>query len=185
MFIIKIISERILVVNRLVIPLGTSLVRVVPEASHTIGVLFAGSEEGMTYLKGSKAATAVDGASIQAKNTIGVVMEDLTKANRKEVEQELEAELAELRWRKLACFQKTCNRVVKKGDTAAVSSAKVNSYLNPEDMAHMVDVPISSKYEEDLTHLMRIVADEMRNTFDTLRQDLNGSLPRQVGAMVQ
>jgi hypothetical protein len=184
MFIIKIISERILVVNRLVIPLGTSLVRVVPEASHTIGVLFAGSEEGMAYLKGSKAATAVDGASIQAKNTIGVVMEDLTKANRKEVEQELEAELAELRWRKLACFQKTCNGVVKKGDTTAVSSAKV-SYLNPEDMAHMVDVPISSKYGEDLTHLMRIVADEMRNTFDTLRQDLNDSLPRQVGAMVQ
>jgi hypothetical protein len=77
------------------------------------------------------------------------------------------------------------NGVVKKGDMAAASNVKVNSYLSPLDLAHMVDVLVSSKYGEDLTHLTRVMADEMRSTFDTLRQDLNTSLPRQVRAMVQ
>jgi hypothetical protein len=181
----KIISENILVANRLVTPLGTLLIRVVPGASCTIDVLFIGSEEGMADSKGLKAATVVDGAGIQAKNVIGVVMEDLAMANGKEVEQELEAKLAELQWRRLVCFQKTRNIVVKKGDTTTASSAKVNSYLSPEDLSHMVDVLISSKYGEDLTHLTRVMADAMRNMLDALRQDLNGSLPRQVRSMVQ
>jgi hypothetical protein len=64
---------------------------------------------------------------------IAVVMEDLAKADRKELERELEEEMAERHQRKLACFQKTrngvmlaCfqktrNGVVKKADTSAAS----------------------------------------------------------------
>jgi hypothetical protein len=70
------------------------------------------------------------------------------------VERELEEEMAEIRRRKLACFQKTCNNVVKKADTTAPSSHKVNSYLNPEDLIHMVDVSVTSIYGEDLTQFM-------------------------------
>jgi hypothetical protein len=52
---------------------------------------------------------------------IAVVMEDLAKADRKELERELEEEMADRRQRKLACFQKTRNGVVKKADTSAAS----------------------------------------------------------------
>jgi hypothetical protein len=50
---------------------------------------------------------AVDGAGIQAKNAIGMALEDLGEADRKEVEQELEVELAN----------------VKKGNTNAIGMA--------------------------------------------------------------
>jgi hypothetical protein len=70
---------------------------------------------------------------------------------RKEVERQLEEEMAELRRRKLTCFQKTLNGVIRKADTVAATSAKVNSPLTPEDLVHMVDVSVASKYGADLT----------------------------------
>jgi hypothetical protein len=39
-------------------------------------------------------------------NTIGVVMEDPPEVERRALEKELEEEMAEVRRRKLACFQK-------------------------------------------------------------------------------
>jgi hypothetical protein len=61
---------------------------------------------------------------------MNVVMEDLTEEDWKEVEHELEEEMAESYRRKLACFQKTCNGVVKKLDTATTSDVKVESTLS-------------------------------------------------------
>jgi ribosome recycling factor len=87
-----------------------------------------------------------DGASVQAKNAISVVMEDLTEADRKDAMHKLKEELAEIRNWKLACFRKTRNRVVKKVDTMTASPVKVTSHLSPEDLVHMVDVSVASKY---------------------------------------
>jgi UDP-3-O-acyl-N-acetylglucosamine deacetylase len=95
--------------------------------------------------KGSKAA-ATDGVGIHNNNTINVALEDLTEEDGKVVKRELEEEMTELRKRKLACFQKTRGGVVKKSDTATATSTKVNSQLNHEDLAHMIDVSVTGKY---------------------------------------
>jgi hypothetical protein len=90
--------------------------------------------------KGSKAATIADVASVQAKNTIDVMMEDLTEEDQKEAKQLLEEEMVELRRKKLTCFRKMCNGVVKKADTVTATSAKLSMHLSPKDTVHMVDV---------------------------------------------
>jgi hypothetical protein len=105
-----------------------------------IGAGCADQVETMTDPKGSKGASAADGAGVQARNAILVAMEDLAKADRKELEKELEVEMAERCQKKLACFQKTRNGVMKKADTATASGAKVSTSLSPEDLVHMVDV---------------------------------------------
>jgi hypothetical protein len=45
--------------------------------------------------------------------------------------------------------------IVKKADTTAASEAKMNSALNPKDLAHMADVSVASKYGDDLMQLTR------------------------------
>jgi hypothetical protein len=104
--------------------------------------------------KGGKAITATDNIDVQAKNAINVAMEDLAEVDRREIEWELEEELAEIWRRKLACFQKSCNDIIKKADTTMTSSTKVNAQLSPEDLVHMVDMSVVSKYGADLTQLM-------------------------------
>jgi uncharacterized protein YjaG (DUF416 family) len=132
----------------------------------------------MTDPKGLKAATTTGGVGILAKNAIDVAMEDLAMEDQKEVEQQLEEEMVELRRKKLACFQKTHNGVIKKADTAVATSTKVNAQLSPEDLVHMVDVSMASKYGADLTQFTRVVAEDMRNTLDAFKTDLNNNLPR-------
>jgi hypothetical protein len=125
-----------------------------------------------------------DGVGVHARNEILVAMEDLAKADRKELEKELEEEMTEVwRW-KLVCFQKTRNGVVKKADTSVVTGAKVNTQLSPEDLIHMVDVSVASKYEADLTQFTHVVAEDMLSTLDAFKNDLNSSLPRQVRSLV-
>jgi hypothetical protein len=135
--------------------------------------------------KWARTSVVASNAGIHAKNAINVAMNDLTEDDRKEVHQELENVMTELRRRKLACFQKTHNGVIKKADTATASGAKVNSSLNPEDLVHMVDVSLAGKYGDDLTQFTRVMAEELCSTFDVLKQDLSSSLPRQVRAIVQ
>jgi hypothetical protein len=78
-------------------------------------------------------------------------MEDLTEDGHKELEQELDEEMAE-RWRKkLACFQKTLHDIVKKADTTAASGSMVDSSLSPEDLVQLVDVSVAYA---DLTQFM-------------------------------
>jgi hypothetical protein len=135
--------------------------------------------------KGARTSAAADNAGVHGKNAINMAMEDLIEEDRKEVERELEEELAESRRRKLACFQKTHKGVIKKPDTATASGAKVNSYLSLEDLAHMVDVSVASTYGDDLTQFTPVMAEDLRSTFDALKQDLSSSLPRQVITIVQ
>jgi RNase P protein component len=116
---------------------------------------------------------------------IVVAMQDLAEADWKELEKELEEKMAERRQRKLAFFQKTRNGVVRKAYTAPASGVKVNASLSPEDLVHMVEVSVASKYGADLIQFTRVVAEDMRSMLDPFKQDLSGSLPRQVRAIVQ
>jgi hypothetical protein len=134
---------------------------------------------------GVNALAAVDGANVNARNTIDVGMEGLPEEDQKEIERELEEEIVERRWKKLACFQKIRNGVIKKFDTASASGVKVDSPLSHEDHVHMVDVSVASKYGADLTQLTHVVAEDMWNTLDAFKQDLGSNLPRQVRMLVQ
>jgi hypothetical protein len=128
--------------------------------------------------KGAKAAKPVDGAEVDARNTIAMAMEDLTEDDRKELEKELEEEMTERRCRKLACFLKTCHDIVKKVDTVAASSTKVSLPLSPKDLVHLVDVFVANKYGADLTQFTWVMTEDMHSTFDSLKQGLNASLPK-------
>jgi hypothetical protein len=139
----------------------------------------------MADQKGSKASMAPDGADVLAKNAINVAMEDLAKEDQREVKRQLEEEMAELRRKKLVCFQKTHIGVVKKANTVAVTSDKVSMQLSPKDLVHMVDVSVASKYGVDLTQFMCVVAEDMRNMLETFKTDLSNNLPRQVRSVVQ
>jgi hypothetical protein len=92
--------------------------------------------------------------------------------------------MAERCSRKLACFQKTWNVIIKKEDTTAAGT-KVDLPLSPEDLIQLVDVSVASKYGADLTQLTWVITKDMRDTLDMFKQDLHNALPRQVRAIVQ
>jgi hypothetical protein len=64
-------------------------------------------------------------------NTIGVAMEDLPEVERRALKMELEEKMAEARWRKLACFQKTCTGVIKKTVPVITSMATATPMVTP------------------------------------------------------
>jgi hypothetical protein len=66
-------------------------------------------------------------AKVGPQNTIGVAMEDLPEAEWRTLEKELEEEMDEVRRRKLACFQKTRTRVIKKTILAITTTATATS----------------------------------------------------------
>jgi hypothetical protein len=122
-------------------------------------------------------------------NTITVAMEDLPEAEKIALEKELEEEMAAARRRKLACFQKTCPRVIKKtvpiDATTMTMAPTVTSNLTPEELVKLIDVSVASKYSGDLTQFTRIIADDMRNTLESFKTDMHNTLPRQVRLVVQ
>jgi hypothetical protein len=107
---------------------------------------------------------------------------------REALEKELEEEMTTAR-RKLACFYKTHTRVIKKTVptimTTTTTAPMVTSNLTPEVLVKLVDVSVASKYDDDLTQFMRIIADDMHNTLETFKTDLHNTLPRQVRSVVQ
>jgi hypothetical protein len=138
----------------------------------------------MTNLKDSAARTEVG-----PQNTIGVVMEDLPVAERRALKKELKEEMAEARRRKLACFQKTRMRVIKKTipaiTTMAITTPTVTPNVTPEGMVKFMDVAVASKYGNDLMNFTRTITEEVRSTLDTIKIDLQNTLPRQIRSVVQ
>jgi hypothetical protein len=125
---------------------------------------------------------------IRPHNTIRVVMEDLPEAERRVLEKELEEEMAEAR-RKLACFQKTCTGVIKKtvpaNTTTATTTPTVTPNLTLKELVKFMDVAVASKYGNDLTNFTCTITEEVRNTLDTFKTDLQNTLPRQIRSVVQ
>jgi RNA-binding protein YhbY len=57
--------------------------------------------------------TMPDKYEVHPLNVIKVTMEDLTEADKKEIEEEIAQEMDEKRTERLACFRKTKNGVIK------------------------------------------------------------------------
>jgi hypothetical protein len=109
-------------------------------------------------------------------NMIGVVMEDLREAERRAPENELEEEMAEVMKRKLACFEKTRTRVIKKTaptiTAMATTTPTVNPKLTPKELAKFMNVVVASKYGNDLTNFTHTITEEVRSTLDTFKTNL-------------
>jgi hypothetical protein len=134
----------------------------------------------MTNPKESSAQTKV-----RPHNMIDVAMEDLPEAERRE----LEEEMAEVRMKKLTCFQKTCMGVIKKTVlaimTMVVSSSMVTANLTPEELVEFMDVAVASKYRNDLMNFTHSITEEVRSTIDKFKTDLQNMLPRQIRSVMQ
>jgi hypothetical protein len=130
-----------------------------------------------------------DESDVHPLNVIKVTMEDLTEADRKELEEEIVREMEEKQNEKLACFRKTKNGVFKQGSGAGTSSKKVSPFVTCEELAHMIDTAVASKYGTDVTEITRMISEGVRNSFDTFRsesrQDMNNNMPRQIRFIVQ
>jgi hypothetical protein len=118
-------------------------------------------------------------------------MEDLLEKDQKDLELELQREMeevmAERRKKKLACFQKTRHGVVKKGDTVKASTP-VNSPFTLEELVHLIDVSVNSKYGADLEAVTRALTESVKGSVESLRLELKQEyekMPRQIRAMVQ
>jgi hypothetical protein len=75
---------------------------------------------------------------------------------------------------------------VQKADTAKATSSEVNpSSLTPEDLVHLVDVSVASKYGADLAQLTHALAENVRHTLESFRQDMDDNLPRQIKNIVK
>jgi hypothetical protein len=138
----------------------------------------------MTNLKDSTTQTEVG-----PHKSIEVVMEDLTKAERRALEKALEEEMAEVRRRKLACFQKTCTGVIKKTvlaiTIAAIATPTVIPNLTPEELVKFIDVAVASKYGNDLMNFTHTITEEVCSTLDTFKTNLQNMLPQQIRSVVQ
>jgi hypothetical protein len=112
---------------------------------------------------------------------IGVAMEDLPEAERRALEKELEEEMAEARRKKLACFQKTCTRVIKKTVPSVMTTTPATSIvtpnLTPEELVKFMDVAVVSKYGNDHTNFTHTITEKVRSTLDTFKTDLQNTLP--------
>jgi hypothetical protein len=96
--------------------------------------------------------------------------------------------MVERHQKKLACFQKTRSGMVKKGDTTK-ASVPINSPFTLEELVHMIDVSINSKYGADLEGIMRTLTDGLCSSLESFKldykQDVGNNLRRQVRSMVQ
>jgi hypothetical protein len=116
-------------------------------------------------------------------------MEDLPKVERRALEKELEEEMAEVRRRKLMCFKKTRTGVIKKTipaiTTTVTTTSMVTPNLTPEELVKFMDVAVASKYGNDLTNFIHTITEEVRNTSDKFKTDLQNMLPWQITSVVQ
>jgi hypothetical protein len=112
-------------------------------------------------------------------------MEDLPEAERITLEKELKEETIAVR-RKLACFQKTHTRVIKKtaptimttATTAAASTVTPN--MTPEELVKFMDVAVASKYGNNLSKMMCVITDDVHRMLESFKTELQKSLPRQI-----
>jgi hypothetical protein len=102
-------------------------------------------------------------------NVVEVTLNNLPEDEQRRVKEEMKRELEELEAirmrKKLACYQKIRSSVVQKVDTTKAMSSKVStSSLSPEDLVHLVDVSVGSKYGSDLAQLTWALAEDVRST---------------------
>jgi hypothetical protein len=78
--------------------------------------------------------------------------------------------MVEWRKKKLTSFQKTRHGVIKKGDTVKASTP-VNYSFTLEELLHMIDVSVNSKYGVDLEGITHTHTDSVKGSMESLRLD--------------
>lgn len=111
-----------------------------------------------------------DGSAVDPKNIIAVTLEDLSEDQRQEVLRQHDEELKKL----LAAYQKTRNGVIKK------VIPEVSKPTSAEEIAHLIDISVASKYGADMSHMSREFAQSMSDKF----QSFENSLPHQIRSIV-
>jgi hypothetical protein len=124
-------------------------------------------------------------SEIDPKNAFRVGMEDLPEEDQCRIREEMRHELEEVETakmhEKLSCYYKTPSSVVQKADMAKASTSKVYAAsLTPEDLVHLIDISVASKYGVDLSQLTWVLAEDVRHTLDAFKQDWDNGLPRQI-----
>jgi hypothetical protein len=75
--------------------------------------------------------------------------------------------MAEVRRRKLACFQKTRLGVIKKTIPSITTTATATSMVTPnltlEELVKFMDIAVASKYGNDLTNFTRTIIEEVHS----------------------
>jgi hypothetical protein len=115
-------------------------------------------------------------------------MEDMPEAESRALKKELKEEMTEVR-RKLACFQETRTRVIKKTVSAITTTATATPTVTPnltlEELVKFMDVAVACKYGNDLTYFTHTITEEVHSTLDIFKTNLQNMLHRQIRSVVQ
>jgi hypothetical protein len=86
-------------------------------------------------------------------------------------------------------FQKTHTGVIKKTvpviTTMTTATLTITTNLTPEELVKFMDVVVASKYGNNLMNFIYTITEEVRNTLDTFKTNLQNTLPRQIRSVVQ
>lgn len=117
------------------------------------------------------------GSDFDPDNIIAVALEDLSEDDRREFERELEEEKVEKITLKLAGYQKTRNNIVKK--IAATSPSHpfgVEVKKSTEEITHLIDVSIASKYGSGMTNTTHTITKAVVDKFEEFKEQLSKDL---------
>ena len=114
-----------------------------------------------------------NGSDIDPENVIAVTLDDLSEDDQRELEEELEKERVERLKLKLAGYAKTRNGVVKKV-VPSPSNAQVKN--STEEIAHLIDVSVASKYGSDMENTTRTITRAVANRLEEFKVQFNKDL---------
>jgi hypothetical protein len=79
--------------------------------------------------------------------------------------------------------------VIKKTVPAITTTATATPMVTPnitlEWLVKFMDVPVASKYGNNLMNFTHTITEEIHSTIDTFKTDLQNTLPRQIRSVVQ
>jgi hypothetical protein len=143
----------------------------------------------MSDPKATKAMS--DNSGVNLSNVVEVVIGDLLEKDQWDLELELqckmEEEMAERQNKKLACFQKIRHGVIKKGDMVKASTP-LNSPFTLEELVHIIDVSVNSKYGANLEGITCTLKNSVKGSVLSLRLEFkqeSEKMSLQIRAMVQ
>jgi hypothetical protein len=130
---------------------------------------------------------AKNASDLDPDNIIPVTLDDLSEEDRRELERELEDEMAEARKLKLSGYFKTRSGAVKKV-TASKPPVHGTKVINSdEELAHLIDVSVASKYGSDMVDATRTIT-QLASKFDEFKEqfskEIENSLPRQIRSLM-
>ena len=129
-----------------------------------------------------------NGSDIDHENIIAVTLDDLLEDDQRELEEELEKEKVERLKLKLAGYAKTRNGVVKKVVPSPSDAFNTQVKNSTEEIAHLIDVSIASKYGSDMENTTRTITRAVANRLEEFKvqfnKDLENCLPGHVRSLL-